>query len=256
MVLDGESMMVREAGQEMVKEGSWERTSSTTNTKWREHIGSEARLYILKYHQWNSSSWKAPPPKGTTTTPKSTANQGQLLNYMSLLGTIFIQMTTEGLVWSCSSKVRKPWQQHPTGDTNTHCNSWGYVAWWNILTTGKLGREGLVLLTLQFHCLLLKEVRARTQTGKELRGKNWCRSRGAVLFWFAPHGSACFFYRTQDHQPKGGSSHSLPGPPILISNWQRFSTGLPCSLSLGKYFLNWSFFLSDISSLYVKLTQD
>ena len=70
-------------------------------------------------------------------------------------------------------------------------------------TRSKLGRKGFIWLTHTHHSPSLEEVRAGTETGLELMHRSW---RGAA-YWLSPHGLlSLLFYRTQDHQPKGGST--------------------------------------------------
>jgi hypothetical protein len=60
--------------------------------------------------------------------------------------------------------------------------------------------------------------------------------------------SACFFYRTQDFQPRDGTTHNAP-PPSLIEK-------IPHSWISWKHFPNWSSFLCDNSSLCQVDTQN
>jgi hypothetical protein len=85
------------------------------------------------------------------------------------------------------------------------------------MTKISLGRKGFIRLTLPQHCSSQEEVRTGTGarlTGmwrQELRLRAW---RGAAL-WLAPHGLLSLLsYRTQDYQPRGGTTHNglCPAP--------------------------------------------
>lgn len=65
------------------------------------------------------------------------------------------------------------------------------------------------LLTLD-HFSSPKKVRTGTKQGRNLEaGADAMRSAAC---------SACFLYRTQDHQPRDGTTHKWLDPPLSITN--------------------------------------
>ena len=68
----------------------------------------------------------------------------------------------------------------------------------------KLGRKGFIWLILSYCCSSLNEVRTGS-CGQELM-----QSHGGVMLT----GLLCLLsHRTQDHQPRDGTTHSGLGPP-------------------------------------------
>ena len=133
---------------------------------------------------------------------------------------------------------------------NGICPSKGLLLlWWNTRTKSKLGRDKhLFGVHIYIRVPSLKEVRTGTQTGQEPGGSNWCRGREERLptGLFLTACSSCFFFlfRTQDHQPRGGTSHIGQGPHTSITDKK-----MPYNTILWKYFLKWGFLLSDDASL-------
>jgi hypothetical protein len=83
----------------------------------------------------------------------------------------------------------------------------------------KLGRKGFILLTPPQHCPSVMEDRTGTQNragtwrAQELMQRPW---RGAA-YWLASHGLLnLLLYRTQDHQPSDGPTHSGLDPLLSI----------------------------------------
>ena len=82
----------------------------------------------------------------------------------------------------------------------------------------KLGRKGFIRLTLPYCCssprksgLELKQVR-----NQELMQRPW----RDVTYWLASPGLLSLLsYRTQDYQPREGTTHKWASPP-LITNWE------------------------------------
>jgi len=97
----------------------------------------------------------------------------------------------------------------------------------------------LIWVIFSHGSLLLKELRSGTQTRQESGGRS---HRGVLLT-----GSQPAFYRTQDHQPRDGTTtHNGPGPPPLET--KKMSYRLLYSLILWRHFLNrGSLFLDDYS---------
>jgi hypothetical protein len=77
----------------------------------------------------------------------------------------------------------------------------------------KFGEEK-VYFDLQLETII-KEVRAGTQTGQEPRCTSGCRGHGGVFLTGLLN---LHSYRTQDHQPRGGTTHNGLYPPISITN--------------------------------------
>jgi hypothetical protein len=76
---------------------------------------------------------------------------------------------------------------------------------------GNLGREEFI--QLPHYCSSLKEVRTGPHTGKEPGGMEDAAS------WVVPYGLlSLFFHRTQDQQPRDGTTHSGLGLPLSITN--------------------------------------
>ena len=70
------------------------------------------------------------------------------------------------------------------------------------------GGKGLFCLTVPHYGSPLREVRAGTQGRERPGGRSWCRGREERCYWLAPHGLLSLFsYRTQDHLPRGGTTH-------------------------------------------------
>jgi hypothetical protein len=96
----------------------------------------------------------------------------------------------------------------------------------------KLWRKRFIWLILLHSRSSLKKVKSGTPTGQEPGGKKlmerWWRGAG---YWLASHGLLSLFsYRTQNHQPRGGSSTSvgwaLPHQSFIKKN--AFSMGMAC----------------------------
>jgi hypothetical protein len=82
----------------------------------------------------------------------------------------------------------------------------------------KLDRKVFIQLTLPLCCSSPKEVRIGTHTGQELGGRSWCRDYGrGVPYWLASPGLfSLLSYRTQDYQPRNGTTHNGPSH----TNWE------------------------------------
>ena len=85
------------------------------------------------------------------------------------------------------------------------------------------GVERAVWLVFPNHCSSLKEVRAETKDrARAWRQKLMQRPWRGAAYWFAPHGLLSLLsYRTQDHQPRDGTTYNGLGPPPLNpSTWE------------------------------------
>ena len=78
---------------------------------------------------------------------------------------------------------------------------------------------------------------------------------GLTAYWLVAHGlfSPLFFYRTQDHQLRDGTTHN--GLPHHHPQWSPFGK-MPYSCISWNHFLSWGSFLSDDSSLCQVDTQN
>jgi hypothetical protein len=85
------------------------------------------------------------------------------------------------------------------------------------MTKKHLGRKGFIQLTLPHCCSSPKEVRTGTQTDQEA-GADAVAMEGC-FYWLASTGLLSLLsYRTQDYQPRDGTTHKGPSPPHLIAN--------------------------------------
>lgn len=105
----------------------------------------------------------------------------------------------------------------------------------------------------------LMDTRAGTQSGQELRGRNWSRSHGRVLL---PGLLSQLAHTIQDHVPRGGPVHSELDcesinafhPIINAEMYHRFAHRSVC----WRLFCNWCFLFLNGSSLCqndIKLSQ-
>jgi hypothetical protein len=110
------------------------------------------------------------------------------------------------------------------------CLSQGFYSCTNIMTKKQVGRKGFIRLTLPYCCssprksgLELKQVRKQ-----ELMQRPW----RDVSYWLASSVSLSLLsYRTQDYQPRDGTTHKGPFSPwSLIEkmpyswiSWRHFS---------------------------------
>jgi hypothetical protein len=79
-----------------------------------------------------------------------------------------------------------------------------------------LGRKGFIQLTLPHCCLSPKEVRTGTQVGQELGCRSWWSCGGMMLTrLLLLTCSVWYLYRTQDYQPRDGTTHNGLGPLTL-----------------------------------------
>jgi len=80
-----------------------------------------------------------------------------------------------------------------------------------------LGRKGFIQLTLPHCCSSPKEVRTGTQAGQEAGAV--AEVMEDVSYWLASPGLLSLLsYRTQDYQPRDGTTHNVLGPPPLIDS--------------------------------------
>jgi hypothetical protein len=117
----------------------------------------------------------------------------------------------------------------------------------NIMTRRKLGRKGLIQLTLPHRCSSPKEGRTGTHTGQELEGRSWCRGHGGVLLTgLLPLAcSACFLIEPRTISP--GWHHPQEACPF----WP-LTSKMSYSLISWRYFLKGGFLICD--NLRLKLT--
>jgi hypothetical protein len=86
-------------------------------------------------------------------------------------------------------------------------------------TEGSQGREGL-------------------KPGGNLEAGADAEAMEDAAYWLVPHGLLSLLsYRTQDHQPKHGTTHSGPGPPTSVTN-KKMPYRLNYSCILGRYCLS------------------
>ena len=110
----------------------------------------------------------------------------------------------------------------------------------------KLGRKGLIQLTLPHRCSSLKEVKTGIQTEQEPGGSSWCRGHGGVLL-ISLLFMACWVYLLKE------SNMISPGmaPPTVEQAFPYWPLIAKTSYSWisWRQFLTWGFFLSGNSSL-------
>jgi len=80
-----------------------------------------------------------------------------------------------------------------------------------------LGRKGFIHLTFPHCCSSPKEVGTGTHTDQEARAD--AEAMEGDAYWLAaPALLGLLSYRTQNHQPRDGTTHNGLGPPTLITN--------------------------------------
>ena len=79
----------------------------------------------------------------------------------------------------------------------------------------QVGRKEFIQLMLPHHSSSMKEVRTGTQTEQEPEAGADARPWRGAAYWLT---SPWLSYRTQDHQPRDGTTHSELCPPPLITN--------------------------------------
>ena len=111
----------------------------------------------------------------------------------------------------------------------------------------KASWEGKDLFDLDFQII----VHHWRKSGQELKqGRNLeagsnadPRSQKSAAYWLAPSGLLSLLsYRTQDHQPRDGTTHNELGSPPSITNLEKAPTGLSTARAYG------GIFLSEVSS--------
>ena len=80
--------------------------------------------------------------------------------------------------------------------------------------------EGLSQLTFSHHSPSLKELGQELTQGRNLEVGADAEAMEGAAYWLAPHGLfSLLSYRTQDHQPRGGTTHqglcSLPHQSLI-----------------------------------------
>lgn len=82
------------------------------------------------------------------------------------------------------------------------------------LPKSKLGRKEFSWLTLPYHCSSWKEVRTKTQMAGTCRQELIQSPLRDAAYWLGPNDLLSLLsYKTQNHQPKNGTTHNGPGPP-------------------------------------------
>jgi len=85
------------------------------------------------------------------------------------------------------------------------------------MTKSKSGRKGFIQLTLPHCCSSPEEVRTGTHAGQEA-GADAEAMEGCFLLLASPGSLSLLSYRTQDHQPRDGTTHHGLGPPTLTTS--------------------------------------
>jgi hypothetical protein len=114
----------------------------------------------------------------------------------------------------------------------------------------KLGRKGFIQLTLPCCWSSPKEVRTGTQAGQEAGADAAEAMEGCSLLTCFPGLLSLLSYKTQDYQPRDGTTHKGPSHP-----WSP-TEKMPHSWISWRHFPNWSLFLCDNSSLCQVDTQN
>ena len=117
------------------------------------------------------------------------------------------------------------------------------------MTKSKLARKKFTQVKLSHHCSSPRQDSNSHRAGtwrQELIQRLWMGD----AFWLAPKGLLSLLsYRSQDHQPRDGTTHNgLGPPPLLVINWEN-----ALQLDLMEAFLHGSSF-SVITLAWVKLT--
>ena len=106
----------------------------------------------------------------------------------------------------------------------------------------KFWRKGFIQLTLPHCCSSPREVRTGTQAGQEA-GADAEAMEGCSLLSCFPWPAQLAAYRTQDYQPRDGTTHNGP-----LNSWSLIEK-MAYSWISWRHFPNWSSFLCDNSSL-------
>ena len=78
----------------------------------------------------------------------------------------------------------------------------------------RTGKERVSLAYTSIALFIMKDVRTETQTGQEPGGR-----RLNAAYWLVQAGLLSLLsYRTQDHQPRDGTTHNGPSLPPSITN--------------------------------------
>ena len=117
------------------------------------------------------------------------------------------------------------------------------------MSKSELGRRGFIWLTHSHSCLSLKEVRTGIQIEQQLMQRPW----RDVTYCLAPRGLLSLLsYRTQDHQPRGGTTHI--GLNSLIKNsLRKCPTDLPVAQPPGGPLFFFFFFSMEAPSPQMSL---
>jgi hypothetical protein len=104
---------------------------------------------------------------------------------------------------------------------------------------------GKSLFALPFHITIHHRSKSRQEL--KLGGRSWCwgYEGGLLTGLFHMVCSACFSYRTMDHQPRDATIHNGLGPPH-----QALTKTIPYSQILWRHFLSWVSLLLDHSSFW------
>jgi len=119
-----------------------------------------------------------------------------------------------------------------------YCISQGFYSCTNIMTKKQVREESVYSA---YTSTLLFLTKGRQDWKQELMQ----RPRRDVTYWLASPGLLSLLsYRTEDYQPRDGTTHNGLGPPQLITNWEN-----ALQLSLMKPFLQLRLLFYDNSSL-------
>jgi hypothetical protein len=87
----------------------------------------------------------------------------------------------------------------------------------NVMTKKQVGEEGVYSAYTSMLLFITKEVRTGTQAGQEAGADAEAMEEGC--YWLASPGLLSLLsYRTQDYQPRDGTTHNGPSPTPLITN--------------------------------------
>jgi len=120
------------------------------------------------------------------------------------------------------------------------------LLWWNTMKKCKLGRKGL--FGLHFYIIVYHQRKSGQELNKTGTRKQDMIQRpwSGAVYCLTSHGVfSLLSYRTQDHQPRDDTTHMY----WSLLHWSLIKK-MPYSCMLWMHFLNWSFLLSDNSSLH------
>lgn len=127
------------------------------------------------------------------------------------------------------------------------------MAWWISMAKSSMGRKGFTSsCNSQF---FLVGSQGRSSKKKPKGFGTWRRGHGGMpAYWLILITWSLPSYKSQDHLPRDGTSHSELSPPILIIN-QENTLPIWQQAIWWRHFLSWGPLVPNLTPAYVKLTK-